>query len=154
MDAQPLLVRVARSLNGPFYPVSLLYRVVNDDMGLQIDFVARVHGIRSLASLRSRAVRLELAGASLLVADLEDIIRSKRAANRPRDRAMKSVKPRSSSARVSGEGGGDHRGKRSNTLRRESERALREQIRRLLALPMAKRTHFLRVRVPGGGSML
>ncbi len=39
-------------------------------------------------------------------------------------------------------------------LARESERAQREQIRRLLALPMNRRTHFLRVRLPGGGSAL
>jgi hypothetical protein len=39
-------------------------------------------------------------------------------------------------------------------LKLESERALIEQIRRLLALPMNKRTHFLRVRHPGGGSHL
>jgi hypothetical protein len=39
-------------------------------------------------------------------------------------------------------------------LKRESERALDEQIRRLLALPMNKRTHFLRVRHPSGGSHL
>lgn len=39
-------------------------------------------------------------------------------------------------------------------LRKESEAALREQIRRLLRLPMAERTHFLRVRLPGGGSAL
>jgi hypothetical protein len=36
----------------------------------------------------------------------------------------------------------------------ESERGLREQILRLLALPMNRRTHFLRVRCPGGGSHL
>jgi hypothetical protein len=36
-------------------------------------------------------------------------------------------------------------------LRKESERALLESIRRRLALPMAKRTNFLRVRLPGGG---
>ena len=36
----------------------------------------------------------------------------------------------------------------------ETERDLREQIRRLLALPMEKRTNFLRVRSPGGGSHL
>jgi hypothetical protein len=39
-------------------------------------------------------------------------------------------------------------------LKKESERALVEQIRRLLTLPMNKRTHFLRVRHPRGGSHL
>jgi len=39
-------------------------------------------------------------------------------------------------------------------LQMESEAALRDQIRRLLSLPMAERTHFLRVRLPGGGSAL
>jgi hypothetical protein len=39
-------------------------------------------------------------------------------------------------------------------LKKENERALVEQIRRLLALPMNKRTHFLRVRRPSGGSHL
>jgi hypothetical protein len=41
-----------------------------------------------------------------------------------------------------------------SALRKESDRALVEQIRRLLKLPMNKRTHFLRVRHPGGGSHL
>jgi hypothetical protein len=39
-------------------------------------------------------------------------------------------------------------------LKKESERDLVEQIRRLLDLPMNKRTHFLRVRHPSGGSHL
>jgi hypothetical protein len=43
---------------------------------------------------------------------------------------------------------------RRTALQRESDRALVEQIRRLLALPMNKRTHFLRVRHPNGGSHL
>jgi hypothetical protein len=49
---------------------------------------------------------------------------------------------------------GKTRSRRASALRRESERALREQIRRLLAKPMAQRTHFLRIRLPGGGSAL
>lgn len=39
-----------------------------------------------------------------------------------------------------------------SALRRESDRALVQQIRRLLALPPEKRTHFLRVRLPHGGT--
>jgi hypothetical protein len=46
------------------------------------------------------------------------------------------------------------RAKKLAALKKESERALREQIRRLLAKPMNKRTHFLRVRLPSGGSAL
>jgi hypothetical protein len=39
-------------------------------------------------------------------------------------------------------------------LRKESDRALIELIRRRLAMPIAKRMNFLRVRMPGGGSHL
>ncbi|MEI7891965.1 MAG: hypothetical protein WCI05_02675 [Myxococcales bacterium] len=41
-----------------------------------------------------------------------------------------------------------------DALKLESERDLRDLIRRLLALPMNQRTHFLRKRLPGGGSAL
>lgn len=71
----------------PYYPASSLFRVV-DDAGLQVDFMATIHGVQSFASLRSRARRFELDGEELLVASLDDIIRSKRAAGRPRDRAV------------------------------------------------------------------
>jgi hypothetical protein len=46
------------------------------------------------------------------------------------------------------------RSSQSAALRAECDRNLIEQIRRLLALPMNKRTHFLRVRHPSGGSHL
>jgi len=72
----------------PYYPRSGLYRVVNDDLGLQVDFMSAIHGIRSLASLRSRAESLDLGGCSLLVASLEDVIASKKAAGRARDLAV------------------------------------------------------------------
>ncbi|MBI3848902.1 MAG: hypothetical protein HY298_01225 [Verrucomicrobia bacterium] len=39
-------------------------------------------------------------------------------------------------------------------LRKESDRALLDLIRRRLALPVAKRMNILRVRLPGGGSHL
>ena len=42
----------------------------------------------------------------------------------------------------------------ASALRRESDRALLDLIRRLRALPMEQRTHFLRQRLPGGGTSL
>jgi predicted nucleotidyltransferase len=72
----------------PYYPASKLYRVVNEDRGLQVDFMPTIHGVKSFNSLRSRAEAVEIVGRKLWVAHLSDIIASKRAANRPRDRAV------------------------------------------------------------------
>jgi hypothetical protein len=47
-----------------------------------------------------------------------------------------------------------NRKKRLEALKKESQRNLIEQIRKQLALPMNRRTHFLRKRLPGGGSCL
>ena len=38
----------------PYYPASGLYRVMNDDNGLQVDFMPAIHGVKSFNSLRSR----------------------------------------------------------------------------------------------------
>lgn len=75
----------------PYYPASDLYRVVRDDDGLQLDFMATIHGLRSYEGVRDRATLIELGGASILVAALADIIKSKRAAGRPRDLAVLEV---------------------------------------------------------------
>jgi hypothetical protein len=72
----------------PFSPVSELYRVTREDDGLQVDFMARIHGIRSYEGLRARASTITIDGTPLQVASLADIIKSKRAADRPRDRAV------------------------------------------------------------------
>jgi len=72
----------------PYYPISALYRVMNDDRGLQVDFMPTIHGVKSFNSLRSRAEKIELAGHTVWLASLEDIIASKRAAGRPRDEAV------------------------------------------------------------------
>jgi predicted nucleotidyltransferase len=72
----------------PYYPVSNLYRVVRDADGLQVDFMGAIHGLRSFEGVRARASTIAIGGVDLLVASLDDVIRSKRAARRPRDRAV------------------------------------------------------------------
>jgi predicted nucleotidyltransferase len=71
----------------PYYPVSDLYRVVRDD-GLQVDFMATIHGIRSFEGLRDRAQTVNVDDVTVRVASLQDIIKSKRAAKRPQDLAV------------------------------------------------------------------
>jgi hypothetical protein len=71
----------------PYYPVTDLWRLERDD-GLQVDFMTVIHGIRSFEGLRSRARSLDFAGYPITVADLDDILKSKRAAGRPKDRAV------------------------------------------------------------------
>ncbi len=72
----------------PFYPASALYRLMVEEKGLQLDFMPTIHGIRSFASLRSRATQVSFGKYTLLVADLGDIIRSKKALSRPKDNAV------------------------------------------------------------------
>lgn len=72
----------------PYYPVSKLYRLVDDATGLQADFMPVIHGVRSFEGLRSRSTERRLDGLTVLVASLEDIIASKRAAGRDRDLAV------------------------------------------------------------------
>ena len=83
------LARALRaSILRPYYPASNLYRVVRDADGLQLDFMATIHGIRSFEGVRARALAMEVEGVSLRVASLADIIRSKKAARRPQDLAV------------------------------------------------------------------
>jgi hypothetical protein len=131
----------------PFYPASELYRVIRDRDGLQFDFIAKSDGIRSFETLQSRASMAHFGGNDLRVASLEGIIRSKKAANRPQDRAVLPVLRKHTVKRSR-----ERRTGNRSALRRESGRALIEQIRRLLALPMEKRTGFLRTRRSDGSS--
>lgn len=89
------LKAVARDLGAvilrPYYPVSGLYRIARDEDGLQLDFMTVIDGVRSFEGLRKRAKTICLGPARLQVASLSDIIRSKRAAGRPRDLAVLDV---------------------------------------------------------------
>ena len=82
--------RLGATVLRPYYPVSDLFRVVRDD-GLQVDFMGTVHGIRSFEGVRARATMVDLEHTAIAVASLADIIRSKRAAGRPRDLAVVEV---------------------------------------------------------------
>ncbi len=86
------LKKIARDLDAvvlrPFYPASQLFRVMRDVDGLQLDFMARIDGIRRYEGLRARATSLRINEHELLVAGLPDIIKSKTAAGRPQDLAV------------------------------------------------------------------
>lgn len=83
---------VAKSLGAvilrPYYPVSELYRVVNDDRGMQLDFMAKLDGIRTFEGLKARSESVKFGEHELRIACLPDIIKSKRAAGRDRDTAV------------------------------------------------------------------
>src|SRR5216683_2100762 len=103
--------------------------------------MASIHGVRSFASLRSRARVVAFDGARLLVADLADVTRSRepRAARGIR-RGLQYLRRPSMKKRVT-------RKAKLEALKKESDLALRDQIRRWLALPPDRRTHFLRRRL-------
>jgi len=75
-------------------------------------------------------------------------IRSKKALGRPKDKAVIEILEKTLDEKKK------NRKKQLTDLKKESKHVLVEQIRRQLALPMNRRTHFLRKRLPGGGSCL
>jgi hypothetical protein len=139
------LKRIAAELGAvalhPYYQVSGLIRLMWDDDGLQLDFMDAIDGVPSFEGLRRRSLEVRMGSASLRVARLPGIMKSTRAAGRPRMLAAREVPERrlrkAEPARKA----------RLEALKKESELALRDQIRRLLALPPEKRTHFLRKRI-------
>jgi predicted nucleotidyltransferase len=72
----------------PYYPASDLFRVMRDEDALQVDLMAAVHGLRSFEGVRARATSITIDEVPVLVASLADIVKSKRAAGRPRDLAV------------------------------------------------------------------
>ena len=75
----------------PYYPASSLFRLQREQDGLQIDFMGHIDGITSYESARSRSAVFSIGGHPLRVASLEDIVRSKKAANREKDLAVISI---------------------------------------------------------------
>jgi len=84
------VLAVAEALGGyaiqPLAPVSYMYRI--EGVVFPVDLVTVAHGIRSFNGLRARATVLPLgSGRAIYVAALQDVIKSKRAAARPKDLA-------------------------------------------------------------------
>jgi hypothetical protein len=76
----------------PYYPASGFIRLMRDDDGLQlhfmdVDFMDVIDGVPSFEGLRRRWLQIRMGAARLRVAPLADIIKSKKAAGRPRDLA-------------------------------------------------------------------
>src|SRR5262249_22302017 len=86
------LKRVATELKGkvwrPYYPTGGVFRIMRDMDLLQVDFMDSIDGIPSFKGLRRRAAWISAGKGRLLVADLADIIKSKKAAGRPQDAAV------------------------------------------------------------------
>ena len=138
------LTAIARELEAalmkPHYPVSSMLRISRDSDGLQLDFMGEIDGIRSFDGLRKRALAVPLGDARILVATLADIIKSKKPAVFATSPCCRSWRKSLQKPRVT-------RKVRLEALKKESDLAERDLIRRLLALPPQKRTHFLRKRV-------
>jgi hypothetical protein len=96
--------RLRATVLRPYYPASGLFRVTRDDDGLQVDFMTSIHGVKSFEGVRDRATSMEIDSVTILVASLDDIIRSKKAARRPRDLAVIEVLERAREAKA-GQGG-------------------------------------------------
>jgi predicted nucleotidyltransferase len=73
----------------PTFPFPDFYRITTRrPPPIQVDLATKIHGIGSFESLHSRATIVDVNGISLAVADLADVIKSKRATNRLKDRAV------------------------------------------------------------------
>ena len=91
-DSQAKIRQVAANLHAdasqPFPSLSSVYRLRRQDPVLQVDLTSSIHGAKSFNSLRSRCTKVQIEGRTILVASLADIIKSKKEANRPNDRAV------------------------------------------------------------------
>lgn len=90
-NLKKLATALGMSFTQPYEQTSELYRLIDREGGLQLDFMPELHGIESFESLRAGSAEVYFGGVSILVADLDDVIRSKRALGRPKDVAVLDV---------------------------------------------------------------
>jgi hypothetical protein len=66
-------------LSRPFEPASNMMRLLSHE--IQADFLFRMDGVKSFESIKSRACLIEVGSQVAVVAALEDVIKSKKAAH-------------------------------------------------------------------------
>jgi len=86
------LAAIAQDLNCQFIELKLpddnyMYRLAHQTEPLVIDILFALSGIKNMAALKKNAMPVKFGKHHLLVAALADIIRSKKAAGRPKDLA-------------------------------------------------------------------
>ena len=65
-----------------------MLRMQTEDYNLLVDFLSAIAGIRTFEGLRKRAKRVRVGDTEVLIASLADIIKSKKAAGRAKDKAV------------------------------------------------------------------
>ena len=81
--------------------------MVNDETLLQADFLPMINAVKSFDSLRFRATRTDFGGHPLWVAHLADIILSKQAMGRARDKSVLKLLERTFREKHGSSSGGD-----------------------------------------------
>jgi hypothetical protein len=146
--------KLGGTLTQPFPVLSTVFRIRRMDPMLQVDLTGSIHGVTSFNSLPSRAIPAGIDGRIIWwrrwLISLK--LRRRLILRKIRQSCMSSKRPLKKSAKSPRK-----RTKREielDLMRDYSEEALTDMIRANLSLPMHKRTHFLRMCLPDGGSCL
>ena len=85
----------AKILKGSYIPseseLTNTCKIINEEEDIYIDIIDSPDGIKSFASVRSRSTLVKFGNSKIYVAALKDIIASKKAANRPKDKAVMEI---------------------------------------------------------------
>jgi hypothetical protein len=118
-----------------------MLRMWTDDDTPHVDFLDEIRSGRSLEDIMESATDMRLGSVVVRVAALTDVVRMKKSANRPKDRALFEIlektldPPKWTSPR------------NCKTLREQSEWLEHDMIRRRVAAPIERQMNFLRRRI-------
>ena len=122
-----------------YYPPADYFRIYADDQALQMGFTPGSSAARRVIEVEGEKILVEQLNRKM-VKTRRRIVRATGRYSMPSPKRSKNRKPT--------------RREKLEALKLESELALRDQIRRLLAKPPGERTHFLRKRIGIGSTCL